>query len=105
MSTLLQSCVQAQLALPEQFPILTQAQLDEAGESFYHSGRRMQAGDQVLYGYLCDDQEQVANLVSFHRDEVDTLYADYQGELLPAVVEGDIPYIRLRSFEEYYATV
>ncbi len=108
MSTLLQLAVARQQANLDTFPVITEQQLEKALEngevSAYHSGRVVQAGDQVLFGYLCDDEKQQADLISFHAEEAGSVYTDYEGDLLPGLVDGDIPYIRLRTFEEYRAT-
>ncbi len=105
MTTLLQQAVARQQANLDTFPFITELQLEKMHENgevtSYHSGRAVQAGDQVLFGYLCDEEKQQADLIGFHADEATTVYTDYEGDLLPGVVEGDIPYIRLRTFEEY----
>jgi hypothetical protein len=56
---------------------LTREEYDALKSKFYYSGRGVKIGDYVNYGFLIEphsDTSSTLTLISYHFDEVDTIY-------------------------------
>jgi hypothetical protein len=77
---------------------LTQEVLDKFSNKEYTSGRKMEVGDQILYGILFTENVKITdlniNFVSFHIDELNVIY-ELNDNYISDTFQYKLPYLKL----------